>query len=149
MSAQATASDDPADVSGLLHSATGPVHPEVLHRSVSVLQLHAGELRLPACGETGFLCAAFDLKLVPYTSYRASVLCRQHGWSLAIDLIIGAQGIHQRTENSTVSEMLLLNPHKNTLNVKNGDLTHAVLLVAAQMFGQVLPGVQHLLYRGR
>ncbi|XP_020564929.1 protein-tyrosine kinase 2-beta isoform X1 [Oryzias latipes] len=37
-----------------------------------------------------------------YSFTQESFACQLvHGWSLAIDLIIGAQGIHQRTENST------------------------------------------------
>ncbi|RVE75493.1 hypothetical protein OJAV_G00017410 [Oryzias javanicus] len=37
-----------------------------------------------------------------YSFTQESYACQLlHGWSLAIDLIIGAQGIHQRTENSS------------------------------------------------
>lgn len=50
VSAQAAASHDPADISGLLGSESGPVHGEVLHHSVSVLVLHTGKLRLPTSG---------------------------------------------------------------------------------------------------
>ncbi len=56
VSAQAAATADPADVPGLLHSEAGPVHGQVLHHSGSVLQLHTGELRLPAGGECA-VCA--------------------------------------------------------------------------------------------
>lgn len=50
-SAEAVAAADPAVVPGLLHSEAGPVHEPVLHHSGSVLQLHKGELRVPASGE--------------------------------------------------------------------------------------------------
>lgn len=51
VSAEAVAAADPADVPGLFDAQAGPVHEPVLHHSGSVLQLHAGELCMPARGE--------------------------------------------------------------------------------------------------
>lgn len=51
VSAEAVTAADPANVPGLFNAQAGPMHEPVLHHSGSMLQLHAGELCMPAGGE--------------------------------------------------------------------------------------------------
>lgn len=48
---EAVPSAGAADVPGILHAEPGSVHVQVLQHAVTVLQLHTGELRLPARSE--------------------------------------------------------------------------------------------------
>lgn len=52
LTAKAVAAADSADLPGLQHPEAGRVHESVLHHPGPVLHLHAGELRMPARGET-------------------------------------------------------------------------------------------------
>lgn len=51
LSAETVTSNDPADVPGILYSEAGTVHDQVLQHFGTVLQLHAGELCMPASGK--------------------------------------------------------------------------------------------------
>lgn len=106
--AKAVAAADSADLPGLQHPEAGRVHESVLHHPGPVLHLHAGELRVPACGETPTGEKMHHL-LSRFTLKRRSifVMSPQHGWNLKIHLVIGAEGISQQTENSAVSALSL------------------------------------------
>lgn len=108
LTAKAIAAADSADLPGLQHPEAGRVHESVLHHPGPVLHIHAGELRVPARGETPTgekmyrLLSRFTLKC-----WSIFVLSPQHGWNLKIHLVIGAEGISQQTENSAVSGLSL------------------------------------------